>query len=164
MKILFLLSLLLALPMFGQTGVSVMVKQHENRPDFAERPYGKDDVSTGLFLDLFEGVGGWRFGASTSGDLSGIAGVDSVITPEITLLVVDRTWETGISVLMDYVDSGDGGEWGDVYFQTQFGINFPITSNVQLGAHMFYPLESIGDLVDIGFSDLDLAVQLRILF
>jgi len=141
-----------------------MVKQHDARPNFEERPYGKDDISYGLFLDVFEGVGGWRFGASFSEDLTGRPVVDSVVTPEITLLVVDQIWETGLSILVDYLDiEGDEG-WGDVYFQAQFGINFPVGNRFSLGAHAFYPMENWEDLFDIGFSDLDLAVQFRIFF
>lgn len=99
-----------------------------------------------------------------SDDLSGIEGVDTVITPEITLLVVDQLWETGISALMDYVDTEGGSEWGDIYFQTQLGINVPVSDRIQMGVHIFYPMESITDIVDISFSDLDMAVQLRVMF
>lgn len=164
MNRLFLLLLTLAAPAFGQMAGSVLVKQHDGRDDYAERPYGKDDMSYGVFLDAFEGVGGWRFGASYSGDLTGVEGVDSVITPEICLLVVDRIWETGIAVLIDYVDVDGEADWNDVYFHAQFGINFPLGNRIQLGAHAFYPMESISDIVDIGFSDLDYGVQLRIMF
>jgi hypothetical protein len=164
MKLFFLLVLFSLTPCFGQKGVSVMVKQHEARSDFSERPYGNDDLSYGVYLDLFEGVGGWRFGAAMSDDLSGVEGVDTVITPEITLLVVDQLWETGISALMDYVDTEGGSEWGDIYFQTQLGINVPVSDRIQMGVHIFYPMESITDIVDFSFSDLDMAVQLRVMF
>jgi len=164
MKNLFILFLLFLTPCFAQKGVSVQMKQHEARTDFDERPYGKDDISYGLFLDLFEGIGGWRFGATFSDDLSGLPLVDSVVTPEVTLLVVDRIWETGISLMVDYVDADGSAEWGDIYFQTQLGINFPLSDRILLGGHVFYPMESITDLVDFGFSDLDMAIQLRIMF
>lgn len=165
MKRLFLLFPFLITPLFAQMGVSVLVKQHADRTDnFAERPYGDEDLSYGAYLDLFEGVGGWRFGASYSGDLTGLEVVDSVITPEISLLVVDRIWETGISLLIDYIDVDGDTAWGDLYFQTQLGINLPLGDRIQLGAHAYYPLESISDITDIGFSDLDVAVQLRVMF
>lgn len=164
MKRFLLLCLLMSSPVFAQMAASVMVKQHDARPDFAERPYGKDDMSYGLFFDAFDGKGGWRFGAMYSDDVTGISAVETVITPEIALLVADRIWETSIAVLIDYVEGSGESEWGDVYFQTQLGFNIPLGNSVMLGAHAFYPMESIGDLVDIGFNDLDFAVQLRIFF
>ena len=165
MKKLFLLPLLFAAPLFGQTAVSVLVKEHDNRADtFEDRPYGKDDISYGLFVEAFEGVGGWRFGAMYSGDLSGAPGADSVITPEIALLVVDRIWETGFSVLIDYVDVDGDTDWGDVYFQTQLGLNLPLGNSVQAGIHAFYPFSSISDITDFGFDDLDYGIQIRVMF
>jgi hypothetical protein len=162
-KILPLLFLLVA-PAFGQMGFSVLVKQHDARENFEERPYGKDDLSYGIFLEAFEGIGGWKIGAMYADDVSGIEGVDSVITPELSLMVVDRIWETGLSVLIDYVDADGEADWGDFYFQTQLGVNIPLGDRIQLGAHAFYPMESIGDIVDIGFNDLDYAVQVRVMF
>lgn len=164
MKKLLPLLLLLSAPLFGQMGVSVLVKEHDARSNFSERPYGKDDLSYGLFVEAFEGVGGWKFGAMTSSDLSGIPGVDTVITPEIGLVFMDRIWETGFSVLIDYVDADGQTDWGDVYFQVQFGLNIPLGDRLQLGAHGFYPMESLGDITDIGFSDLDYGIQLRMMF
>jgi hypothetical protein len=165
MKRSILLCLLMSSTLFADMAVSVLVKEHEDRTgNFAERPYGQDDRSYGLFLDLFEGVGGWRLGASYSDEVTGVPGIDTVITPEVGLIVMDGIWETGISVLMDYVDADGETDWGDVYFQTQLGLNLPITGAVLIGLHAFYPMESASDLFDIGFSDLDYAVQLRIMF
>ena len=165
MKRFLLLCLLMSSSVFAQTAVSVMVKQHEDRTsNFSERPYGKDDMSYGLFFDLFDGIGGWRFGATYSDDLTGIEGVDSVITPEIALFTIEGIWETSIAILMDYVDTETETDWGDLYYQTHFGANIPVSNSILIGLHAFYPMESVSDIVDIGFNDLDYAVQVRIFF
>jgi len=164
MKNFLLLFLFLSTPLFAQVGVSVFAKQHDSRSNFEERPYGKDDLSYGLFIEAFEGVGGWRLGAAYSDDVSGLPGVDTVITPELSLIVVDRIWETGLSILVDYVEANGESGWGDLYYQTQLGINLPFGDSFQVGAHAYYPMESISDIVDIGFNDLDFAVQIRMLF
>lgn len=164
MKHLFRLGLIfsMSLPLFAEWNVVAMGKKHEDRADsFSDRPYGDDDVSYGVFAEIFEGMGGWRFGASYATDLTGPGGADSVITPEIGLLAIDGLYEAGISVLMDYVDSGDDAEWGDVYFQTQLGINLPVTKRLLLGIHAFYPFDDLSNL-DLG--ELDYAVTLRMRF
>jgi len=165
MKRLFLLLPLITAPLFGQMAATVLVKQHDDRADtFEDRPYGKDDISYGLYLDIFEGRGGWRFGAAYSGDLTGIEGSDSVITPEISLLVVDGIWETGFGVLIDYLDIDGDTDWSDPYFQIQLGLNVPLSDRFQLGIHALYPFASASDFTDIRLSDLDFAAQFRARF
>jgi hypothetical protein len=76
-----------------------------------ERPYGEDDTSYGVFVDIFDGAGAWRLGASFLDSPSGLEGVEdaerveSVITPEVGLLAVDGIWEAGISAMIDYIET-----------------------------------------------------------
>jgi hypothetical protein len=165
MKKIFLLCLLFASPLFAQKDITVIVKDHDARvKSFPERPYGKDDLSYGLYLDIFDGMGGWRFGASYASGLTGFGEADTVITPEITLLGQDNVWITGISVMMDYIDDETGTDWGDVYFQIQLGLNFPIGKRFKAGIHAFFPFSDFGDFGDFAVGELDYGITLSASF
>ncbi|MEX2606154.1 MAG: hypothetical protein WD708_02315 [Kiritimatiellia bacterium] len=162
MKRLLLVSLCMISPLLAQMMVTGLVKQYDDRSkNFEERPYGKDDVSYGLYVDFFEGLGAWRLGAGYASDLSGAGEADSVITPELTLLATDGMWETGISALIDYIDSEEETDWGDVYYQFQLGLSLPITNRLQVGIHAFYPFSGFSDIKDIRIGDLDYGLLLR---
>jgi len=153
------------LPLFAEMDITVIGKKHENRSeDFEDRPYGNDDMSYGAYFDYFEGMGGWRFGATYATDLSGPGEADTVITPEISLLGRDGIWEGGLSVMMDYIDSEEGSDWGDVYYQTQLGINLPVTSNLLIGIHAFFPFKDLGDFSDIDTGNVDYGVTVTARF
>jgi hypothetical protein len=162
MKKLLLLCLLSISPLFAQNGVTLMVKQHNDRADsFTDRPYGKDDLSYGVFMDMFDGMGGWRLGATYASGLSGPGEADSVITPEITLLGSEGIWETGISLMMDYIDDASGTSWGDLYYQMQLGLNFPVGKHFQLGIAAFFPFSDFDVFTSFDFGELDYGITLR---
>jgi len=149
----------------AETALVVLARQHADLSEtMPERPYGEDDTSYGLFVDLFDGPGAWRLGASYSDSLDGLEGVESVITPEIGLLVVDGNWETGISVLVDYVETEDDSDWGDVYFQYGFGLNLGLTSGMSVGLHASYPFEDLEDISDFSTGDIEYAATVRLRF
>ncbi|MGA0333053.1 MAG: hypothetical protein ACO3N7_06495 [Kiritimatiellia bacterium] len=162
MKKIFLLCLLSASPLFAQTAVTVIARQYvEREKSFLDRPYGEDDLSYGLYLDMFDGIGGWRLGASYATDLTGLGSVDTVITPEITLIGREGIWESGISVMMDYVDDGVDTDWGDVYYQFQLGLGFPLGNHLDFGIAAYFPFTDFGDFTDLRFSEMDLGLTLR---
>jgi hypothetical protein len=167
MKTLFsLLLICLSAPLFAQTSFTVVYKQHESQAQtMADRPYGQDDNSFGLFADLFEGAGGWRLGASYLTDATGVPGVKSVITPEIGLLALDGVVEGGVSALMDYVELENGDtDWGDVYFQLALGLQFPLSQSMSIGIHAYYPFEDLKGLSDFDTGDVEYGGALRIRF
>lgn len=150
-------------PLFAQLAVTGLVKQTDDRvKNFEERPYGKDDIAYGIYVDYFDGLGAWRLGASYASGLSGAGEADSVITPELTLLATEGVWETGISVLIDYIDSEAGTDWGDVYYQVQLGLSLPVTQSIQIGIHAFYPFARFSDITDLRISDLDYGLLMRL--
>ncbi len=153
-----------ALASFAAGDLTLIAKRHDNRSDtFPDRPYGKDDVSYGVFLDLFDGMGAWRLGVTGSQDV-GAEGVDGVVTPEIGLLAVDGLFEFGVSVLKDYMVGEEDNEWGDLYYQMHGAINVPLGSAVMVGVGAYYPFESWGDVFDFSTGDLDYAVTFRLRF
>lgn len=167
MKKLFYLCLLLFLsaPVFAQKAVSVIARQYvEREKSYLDRPYSKDDMSYGLYFDVFDGIGGWRVGASYASDLTGVGDAKSVITPELTLLGKEGIWDSGFSVMIDYVDTEEGTEWGDIYYQFQLGLIIPLGGRLELGASMFFPFTDLGDFRDIGFNELDLGLLVRAKF
>jgi hypothetical protein len=163
---LFLLALALGGASLAQTtSLTAIGKRHSDRADtIGDRPYGKDDISYGVFLDLFDGLGGWRLGASFSDDLSGAGEADSVITPEIALMAQDGFWETGISVLRDYVETAETSEWNSFYYQFFLGINIPLSKSLMIGAAAYYPFDSFSEIRDFSSGDLDFGVSLRLRF
>lgn len=162
MKCCIILCLCMISPLFAQPMVTGLVKQYDDRAkNFDERPYGKDDISYGLYVDFYEGMGAWRLGASYASGLSGAGEADSVITPEVTLLATDGMWEAGISALIDYVDSEEGADWGDVYYQVQLGVSLPVSQRFQIGIHAFYPFSGFSDITDVRIGDVDYGLMLR---
>ncbi|GEM_PF-984360 len=166
-----LFSLLLLLPLLQlqaqktNPAVSVLVKQHSDlTKSFEERPYGDGDTSFGLFVDLFDGMGGWRLGASYASGLSGPGEADTVITPEVTLMAVDKMFEAGVSLLIDYIDTEEGTDWGDLYFQTSIGLNFNLGSRMSLGIHAYYPFEDYSGFFDFDFDEIEYGGQFRFIF
>lgn len=160
-----LLSPIAAWTRAADTSLIVLGRRHADLSEsMSDRPYGDGDVSYGVFADLFDGAGAWRLGASFSDDVSGVEGVDQVITPELGLLVVDRIWETGIAVLVDYVETESDSDWGDVYFQAHLGLNFQVTSSLSAGIQASYPFDSIDGLSDVDFDALDFAGVVRFSF
>lgn len=138
----------------ADTALVVLARQHSDLSEsFPDRPYGDGDTSFGLFVDLFDGAGAWRIGANFSDDVTGRVGIDQVITPEVGLLATDRIWEAGIAALIDYVETEDASDWGDVYFQAHFGINLSLTPRLTAGIQAGYPFEGFDGLSDF---DLDL--------
>ncbi len=166
MKKLFVLCLFLSAPLFAQQkGITLTGRQYVLREDsFTDRPYGEDDISYGAYLDMFDGIGGWRIGASYATGLSGPGEADSVITPEITLLGAEGVWESGFSVMMDYIDDETGTDWSDIYYQFQLGLSIPVGGTFQLGIHGYFPVSDMGDFLDISFSEIDYGVSLRAKF
>jgi len=165
MKKLFLLCIFLSAPLFAQKNVTVMVKEHDKRmKSFPERPYGKDDLSYGVYLDIFDGMGGWRLGGSYASGLNGFGEADTVITPEITLLGQEGIWMTGVSVMMDYIDDETGTDWSDVYFQIQLGLNFPVGKRLSAGIHAFFPFSEFEDFGDFAVGELDYGVTVTAKF
>ncbi len=162
-----LLCLLFCLPALQTlyaTDIAVMVKQHTNHTRFDDRPYGKDDLSYGAFFEFFDGPAGWRLGAMYGSGLSGAAEADTVITPEITLLLLDGLWEAGASVLIDYIDTNGDTGWSDHYYQFQLGLNLPFGKSMSVGAHTFYAFDRFGNLGDFRFGNLDYGVTFRLKF
>jgi len=166
MKSLFcLFAFLFASVSVAETAITVNARQHADRSSIlSDSPYGEDDVSLGVYVDIFEGVGAWRFGASYADDLSGLPDVNSVITPQISLLVVDGIWETSLGALIDYVDTDTETDWGDVYFQWALGLNLPITNSFSIGVHAQYPFEDFDGLIDFDTDLLEWTGAVRIRF
>ncbi|WFB35879.1 hypothetical protein P3T73_17135 [Kiritimatiellota bacterium B12222] len=157
--------LLFVSPLFAQKALTVVVKEYDKRAkSFPDRPYGKDDMSYGLYLDIFDGMGGWRMGASYAGDLTGPDQANMVITPEITLLGSDKLFVSGVSLMMDYIDSDTGTEWSDLYFQIQLGLNVPLGNRFQAGIHAYFPFTEIQDFGDFDTGELDYGISISCAF
>lgn len=164
MKKRFCLYLFLLLPLILPADVALMAKRHSTHRNFERRPYANKDMSYGAFFDIMEGSAGWRLGAMYGSGLTGAFEADTVITPEITLLLQDGIWETGVSVLRDYVDSEAGSGWERFYYQIQLGVNIPFGPRGSIGAAAFYPMEKLNKISDFSFRDLDYGLVARIRF
>jgi hypothetical protein len=159
-----LLLALSALQTLHAADMAAMVKKHTTNNKFDGRPFGGSDFSYGAFFEFFEGPAGWRLGAMYASGTSGDIEADSVITPEITLLLQDGIWEAGVSILMDYIDDGNSTGWSDHYYQFQLGINLPFGKALSVGAHAFFPFDGFSNVGDFRFSNLDYGATIRFRF
>lgn len=152
----------------ADSAATLQLKYHGEHTEFDDRPFAEGDMSIGAYYDVFDGMGGWRIGLSYAWDLGQKDGVDnpetyvapdSVLTPEIALLVREGRWQTGVAILIDYIDAEGDTDWGDIYWQFQLGYGIPIGKKIEIGIHAFYTFERIDKILDFDFESMDFAIH-----
>lgn len=144
----------------GTLGLSV--RQHTDHSVFLVLPHGEDDISYGLCYDLHDSGGFWRLGVDYLDSPSGTNGVDSVITPHLSLVFEDDFWRGGAGLLYSFVEVSDGeSDSIDFYWQLLLGISIPLgTWNLEVYAYYVFEDWDVIDQIDSG--DLDFGAVLKI--
>jgi hypothetical protein len=166
MKRLLLLSMLFhGLLAASEPALVLVGRQFRDRSgDLEERAAGDNDMSYGVFVDVFDGPGAWRFGVNYLESVDRDTSIQSVWTPEVGLLAVDGMWEAGISVLMDYVETEADRDWGDIYYQASFGLNLPLSDRLAAGIHALYAFEGFSNWSDFSSSAVEVGASVRMRF
>jgi hypothetical protein len=132
-------------------------------------PYGDNDLSYGVSYEVHDAGGWWQFALNYSDDLTPRENIDTndattvetVLTPEVNLIMKDNYWLAGLGVLMSYVEEEDlegetNEEWTDLYYQFLIGFDIQLARSLELELLAYYPFQDWGDLGDFDFDDIDI--------
>ena len=139
-------------------------RYHVEHSEFEELPFGNGDIGYGLVYEYHDRTAYWQIALSYAPDITGTNGVDSVLTPQINLVLEDAFWRAGAGLLSSYVQRDDGGsDWTDPYWQLILGIGLPLFS-LDLDVHAYYTLESWSDIDQFDPDDIEYGAWLTFAF
>ena len=160
----FLLPVLVLHPVCaGALDVAVGGKYHVDHSEFEELPFDDGDPAYGVAFEFHDKPAYWQAAVTYAPDVGGTNLVDSVITPELNLIVKDQSWLAGTGVLSSYVEGKDEKDWTDLYWQILLGFDIPV-SRASLAIHAYYTFESWGDITDFDTDDLEFGAWLGFSF
>ncbi|MDI6775174.1 MAG: hypothetical protein QME60_07255 [Verrucomicrobiota bacterium] len=158
----------------GYSVVGAGVRMHTEQPHFADRPFGKGDLSYGLnyqwqeekaFLQL-----GLDYALSISAELTDEQGnpiedsVNSILTPYLNLVVKDGLYRGGIGILRSMVDyDQQDDDWTPIYWQFLLGVNLPIVM-AGIDIQAFYVFEGWDKLSDFKADDIEFGCSINFAF
>lgn len=104
-------------------------RYHTDHSTFEELPFGSDDAGYGLVYEYHDVAAFWQIAVTYAPEVTGTNGVDSVITPQLNLILKDSWLRAGAGVLGSYMRWDEGGsDWTDLYWQLLLGIGIPVFS------------------------------------
>jgi hypothetical protein len=143
------------------SSISAGARMHVQHSLFTEIPYADDDMSYGLAYEYQEGESCWQLALMYTPDAGGTATSESVITPQINMILKDRIWRGGFGALMSYIDDSlTGTDWSSVYWQVFLGLDVPL-GGLSVSVDAYYPMDSLGDIGDIDTDDLEYGVWIK---
>lgn len=148
----------------GGHALGIGGRYHADHSEFEELPFDDGDISYGINYEYHEDVAFWQVGVMFTPDVGGTNTADTVITPQVNLIVKDDIWRGGFGVLKSYIEFDDGGsDWTDLYWQMHAGVSFPI-GPVFVTALAHYAFEDFGEMKDFDFDDLEYGLWLSYKF
>lgn len=170
-----LLTVSFALALTSQTALaesphslSLGGRYHTENSVFTDLPYGNADISYALAYTFAQENVGLQLGANYASEVSGARdapntnGVDSVITPQVNLILKDRVFRGGVGLLTSYIrdDSGES-DWLSPYWQLLLGLNLPFGKYLSLDGNVYYVLEKWGDIANFRIKELEYGLWLN---
>jgi hypothetical protein len=145
----------------ASSAASVGARYHAEHSSYAELPFVDGDMSYTLGYEYHDNSGYWQILVGYApGAGSGTNAVESVITPQINLLLLDRSWVGGVGALSSYIETEEESDWTDIYWQAIFGVELPLGS-FKLEILTYYPFESWDTFSDFDVDDLEFGASLK---
>ena len=152
------------------SAIGVGARLHTLHSIYADLPYQDDDLSYTIAYEYHDAAGYWQLmvaftpevGESEDEDEDSVA-VQSVITPQLNLLIEDQIWLAGVGILGDYIETEEDSEWSDMYWQVMLGICLPLGA-VELEILAYYPFENWDTIGDFDSGDIDYGATVKFLF
>ncbi len=169
-RIALLLLPLLAVPQAWSASVtwfSAGGRYHTGLEKFEDYPFRSGDISYQVGMEFHEGIGYWQLvlGYTPSvGDNpdpeAEAPRIDSVITPQLNLILQDRGWLAGTGILASYIKDENEKDWTSIYWQTMIGyvFNFQHFNLEILASHVF---EEWSLFTDFSFNRLEYSAMLK---
>lgn len=155
----------LALPVFaagGRETLNVDFRQHADHALFPTIPYADGDTSFGISYDWHDSGGFWRLGVDYTSSASGTNGIDSVLTPNLSLIFEDDFWRGGVGILYSFVEMEDGDDQTlDLYWQLMLGISIPV-GTWSLEIYTYHVFEDWDVVDEIETDELEFGAVLKI--
>lgn len=151
----------------GQTSYSVSMagRYHAENAALPDLPYGDGDWSAMLGLEAREGVAYWQLGVDMAYGAELNSDVSAILTPQLNLLMVDRSIVGGLGILSTYTqDDVLGDNWTDIYYQFSLGFEIPLGKRLKLTALAHDVFADWSKLSEFEFDDLDYSLGVRYLF
>ena len=166
------------------SAIGVGARHHVQHTAYEDYPYADGDLSYTIAYEYHDAAGYWQLmvgftpdvGERTAveGDSTTVEGegtteeeagavVESIITPQINLMIEDRIWLAGVGILSDYIETSEDTEWSDIYWQVILGILVPI-GNLELEILAYYPFEDWGTIGDFDADDIEFGASIKFLF
>jgi hypothetical protein len=161
----------------ASSAIGVGARRHVQHTAYEDYPYGDGDLSYTIAYEYHDAAGYWQLmvgftpdveartedeGDGTGEEDEGTV-VDSIITPQINLMIEDRMWLAGVGILSDYIETSEDTEWSDIYWQVMLGLLIPL-GNLELEVLAYYPFEDWGTIGDFDVDDIEFGASIKFLF
>ena len=143
-------------------------RYHTNSSVLPGLPFESGDLSWLLGVELHEQAAYWQALLGIARGVEGL-GYDTryVLTPQVNLLLKDRSFLGGIGILRSHIDPdvpGMGSGWSRTYYQFLLGYDFSTSNRTNLNIFVVYPFLRWSELSDFSGSDLEYQAGLSISF
>ncbi len=147
----------------AQSAAGVGLRSHVLHTEFEEYPFDNGDISYVVGYEYHDKTGYWQFLVGYTPEVGDGTVVESIITPQLNLLMQDGVWIAGGGILGSYVETELENDWTDVYWQVMLGfeITLPICS---LEILAYYPFESWSTFGDFDTDDIEFGGLAKFMF
>lgn len=147
----------------AQSGIGMGVRSHVLHTEFEEYPFDEGDLSYVVGYEYHDQAGYWQFLVGYTPDVGDGTVVDSIITPQLNLLIQDRAWLAGVGILGSYVETELETDWTDIYWQVMLGFELPLPI-FKLELLAYYPFESWSTFGDFDTDDIEFGALAKFMF
>jgi hypothetical protein len=148
----------------AQSAVGVGVRSHVLHTEFEEYPFDDGDISYVAGYEYHDKAGYWQLLVGYTPDVGDGTVVDSIITPQLNLLLQDGAWLAGVGILGSYVETTlETTDWTDVYWQVMLGFEIPLPI-FKLELLAYYPFESWSTFGDFDTDDIEFGGLAKFMF
>ncbi len=144
----------------AQSAVGLGIRSHVLHTEFEEYPFDDGDLSYIAGYEYHDNNGYWQLLVGYTPDVGDGTVVDSIITPQLNLLIQDGIWLAGVGVLGSYVETTEDSDWTDVYWQVMLGLELPLPI-FKLDILAYYPFESWSTFGDFDTDDIEFGAFAR---
>jgi hypothetical protein len=148
---------------FSESAVSIGARNHVLHSEYAEYPFMDDDLSYTIGYEYHDRAGYWQLLVGYTPEVGDGTAIESIITPQLNLLIQDRAWLAGVGILGSYVETPERTDWTDVYWQVMLGFEIPLPI-FKLELLAYYPFESWRTFSDFDSDDIEYGGSLKFSF
>ena len=142
-------------------GFSVGVRNHIDHSVLDELLFGKNDLSYNIAYEYHEFGAYWNVVLDFAPHISGTNSVDSILTPQINLIMEDRCYRGGVGILKSYM-MGQDDDWTDIYWQFILGLHFRLSKKIGLDLDTLYVFGNWDELKEFDSGDIEYGLSIGV--